>query len=1208
MKCPRCQFENPMGMDACLSCDHGLVKDFAFSPALPQPPPSYTPFHLRRDILTRKSALEGERKIVTVLFADVVDSVVMFENRDPEDAHEIMDGCFRILGQVIHRNKGTINQFTGDGVMALFGAPVAQEDHALRACDAALDVQMAISKYAARVFRQFNVRFKMRIGLNSGLVVVGAIGSESRMDYTADGDTTNLASRLEGLASPGKIIVAENVYRRARTQYLFESLGKRKIKGKRERQGIYELVGRRPRRPIDTQRMIRSEMIGRGSELDRLEHHVRMAQRGEGAIVNIVGEAGVGKSRLVAELKRRKRIEDIHFFEGRALNIGQNLSFYPITAIFKAWAGIQENDSEKAALVKLEAAIKGVFPEQSDEICVFVAVMMGFKLRERQTARIAGIEGEALEKLIHKSIADLLSRVTQRSTVVLIIEDLHWSDTSSLNLLTSLFRLTKNHHLLFINVFRPLYNETGERLLGFVAENHPGCHHEIYVQPLDPTQSGRLMDNLLKTSDLSDKLRERIVMRSDGNPFFIEEVIRSLIDRGLVVLKNKAFRLTREVESIVVPSTIKEILQSRIDRLDEDTKSLVKTAAVIGRVFFPEILQSVYKPSAVMDEKLQYLQRIQFVRRRKRRGQIHYIFKHTLMQETAYESILLKNRRELHLKVAESMEKVFDERINEFYGMLAYHYSKGNCLEKAEVYMVKAGREAMNSSGSREALNYYKEALNIYTSSCRKSTEREKVVMFEKNIALAFYNCGQYEEAIRYFDKALNYYWGNLPEHPAVVVYRMVGGILHLLVALYLPFLKFKNVPTKTERDTIELYYKKCQALIILSPRRFFVESFYFYRRFTRFDFTRVPNGAAKFISASALFTFTGLSHGLGQKIINVAKGKLVSSDERQMITHDLLQTSLNYFSGRWDAIQRHKNALVSRNLAIGEVWSASLHYYWHGFPYLYQGNIKDCAHVVERLEEIVMIYGNDLSRLLYFILKTKWLVETRCLAAAAEVCEKGIAFMQRRGFPLSLIDLYTCRISIDLLNGDAEGAERQLKKADKIRSDMDANPSQLCNFFKSQLEYYLDRYVNALESDSSAKSKKYRQRALKSGRQLRKISRKTVQHRTVGLQLVGTCYWFSRQPGKAFKWWRRAVYEGNRIGARLELSRCYCEIGKRLFSAPDGYRRFDGMDSMAYLEKARQMFLEMGLASDLEALEDFTGRRAVHENEDVWGGGTAHA
>jgi len=1208
MKCPNCQFDNPKGVEACLQCDQGLAVSPPAASISPQPARSYTPPHLHRDVFTRQSAIQGERKIVTVLFADVVNSTAMFENRDPEDVHEVMDGCFRILSDIIHRCKGTINQFTGDGVMALFGAPVAQEDHALRACDAALDIQAAIGKYAARVRKQYDVGFRMRIGLNTGLVVVGSIGSDRRMDYTAEGDTTHLASRLEGLASPGKIMVAENVYHRARLQFRFSPMGKKKIKGKRKRQGIYELVGRKEGRPVQPVRMIRSEMVGRRSELDRLVHHVRMAQSGKGAIVNIIGEAGVGKSRLVAELKRTKGMQDIYFFEGRALNIGQNLSFYPITAIFKTWAGIQESDSEKAALEKLENAIRRVYPQRSDELFSFVAAMMGFRMRASSAERLKGIEGEALEKLILKSIGDILSQVSLRLTLVLIIEDLHWSDTSTLNLLAALFRLVRNHHLLFINVFRPFYKETGEWLLAYVSEYFPGWHHEIYVQPLDPLQSRLLMHNLLKTSELPNTLREQIFRRSEGNPFFIEEVIRSLIDSGVVVLKNNRFRLAHEVDSIVVPGSIKEIIQSRIDRLDEDTKALVKTAAVIGRVFFPEILQAVYEPLARMDDKLKYLQRIQFVRRRKRRGRVDYLFKHTLIQETAYESILLKHRRALHLKVAVSMETVFKARINEFYGMLAYHYSKGHCLEKAEAYMVKAGREAMKASGSREALHYYKEALNIYTSSCPQSTERGKLAMFEANIALAFYNCGQYEDAIAYFDRALGYYWGKVPRHPFVVACHLAVSLLHVLVALYLPFLKFKGIPTEKERKVIDLYYQKCQALIIVSPVRFFIESFDFYRRFTRYDFNEFQNGAGKFISASALFTFTGISHGLGRKILDVAQGKLAPADARQMITYDLLQTSLNYFSGCWDAIIPHDNELVRRNLEMGEVWSASLHYYWHGFPYLYQGKLNDCADVLARLEEIVAVFGNDLARLLWFILKAKWLVETRRLPEAAKAIEGGIAFIQRRGFPLSLIDLYTCRISVDLLNGDMDGAARWLKNADKIRSEMIANPSQLSNFFKSQLEFYRHRFASAMGRDFSGKADAYRRMALKAGRRLIKLTRKTAQHRTEGLQMVGTCYWINHQPAKAFTWWRRAVMEGKKLGAHLELSRCYAEIGKRLLSAPVGYSRFDGLDSRTYLDMARQMFLEMELRADLKAIEAFTCRWADTGSENIWDGGAMHA
>ncbi|MBW1855874.1 MAG: AAA family ATPase, partial [Deltaproteobacteria bacterium] len=672
-------------------------------------PQSYTPKFLADKILTTKSAIEGERKLVTVLFADVANYTSMSEKLDPEQVHQIMDGCFKILMDEIHDHEGTINQFTGDGVMALFGAPLALENNAQRACYAALSIQKAMVGYSNEVKKDFDANFEMRVGLNSGTVVVGSIGDDLRMDYTAIGNTTNLAARMESMAEPGTVLVSNNTYKRVKQHFEFTPPSKKTIKGKETPQDVYRLVDKIHRSKISSERMIQSEIVGRQVEMDRLELHVLKAINGEGSIVNIIGEAGLGKSRLIAELKTMNALRRVAVFEGRALSIGRNLGFYPIIEILKNWAKIDENDSETESIYKLESAVKNIYPEQADEIFPFIATLMGMKPFGKHAERLKGIEGEALEKLIQKNLRDLIAKASQLSPIIFIVEDLHWADNSSLELMQTLFRLAKDNRILFINVFRPFHKDTGEKLLDSVKEKYPGLHTEIFLKPLDNNQCDLLIDNLLMIKRTPGDMKGLIKKRAEGNPFFIEEVIRSFIDEGIVELKNGEFIITRKIESVVIPSTINELVMSRIDRLDERIKSLVKTASVIGRNFFHKILVEIADTVDDIDDKLGYLKEVQLILERRRMEEIEYLFKHALAQEAAYESILLKKRKELHLKVATSIERVFNKRLQEFYGMLAFHYSRGEEYEKAEEYLIKAGEEALKSSASSEALHYYQE-------------------------------------------------------------------------------------------------------------------------------------------------------------------------------------------------------------------------------------------------------------------------------------------------------------------------------------------------------------------------------------------------------------------------------------------------------------------------------------------------------------------
>jgi class 3 adenylate cyclase len=497
--CPECGHPVLPTAQFCNKCGHNL-KTPGFSSLNYSQPHSYTPKFLAEKILTTRSAIEGERKIVTVLFADVAHYTGITSRLAPEQVHEIMDGCFKILMDAIHKYEGTVNQFTGDGIMALFGAPLAHEDHAQRACYAALAIQQALEPYAEKMRESYDIEFRMRVGLNSGPVVVGAIGDDLRMDYTAVGDTTNLAFRVEDLAEAGKTCVSEDTYRLTEGMFRFDALGKKTVKGKAEAISVYKLLSPRPEafRPrLGAERTIYSKMVGRDLELRMLELQVLKAINGQGSIVNIIGEAGIGKTRLVAELKGRETMKVVTLLEGRAISIGRNLSFYPINDLLKHWMTIREDDDPGTAFYKLQQATRNLGLEEAADTVPFVATLMGIPLWGKYAERVKGLEGEALENLILKSLRDLLIKATERTTLVIVMEDLHWADTSSLELLESLFRLAESQKILFLNLFRPGFPETGDRIRKTLDERLPVYHLEIILEPLNERMSEVLIKNML---------------------------------------------------------------------------------------------------------------------------------------------------------------------------------------------------------------------------------------------------------------------------------------------------------------------------------------------------------------------------------------------------------------------------------------------------------------------------------------------------------------------------------------------------------------------------------------------------------------------------------------------------------------------------------------------------------------------------------------
>ncbi len=1199
MKCPRCRFENPAGAKFCNECGHSII-------LLSQQPSAalsydeklkkiqrYLPSGLTEKILTQKDKIEGERRQVTVMFCDMEGFAMMVQKLGSEQSYSLMDQVYEILIHKVHEFEGTVNEMTGDGIMALFGAPIALEEAPQRALSSALSIHSEIARFNDRHPKIGPIR--MRIGIHTGPVVVGTLGNDLRVEFKAVGDTVNLASRMEQLAEPCTTYVTEDTFRLTRGLFHFEPKGKKSVKGRQKTIPVYKVLPSkedvyRPR--LGSERRIYSKLVGRNQELNKLELQVMKVINGEGSVVNIVGEAGIGKSRLVAELKKCDALKRVALLEGRAISIGKNLSFHPIIDLLKQWAQIREDDGEATALGKLETAVRNICSEKTGEVLPFVATLMGMKLSGRYAERVKGIEGDALKKLIHRSMREFLTSATQVSPVVFVIEDLHWADMSSIELMESLFRLSETHPILFINLFRLGFKETGDRIAKTIKERLSVYCVIIALEPLDEKASEQLISNILNLHELQHTLIRQILRRAGGNPFFIEEVLRSLIDERAVILKNGTFEITEKIHTITIPHTINDVLMARIDRLEEHARNLVKIASVIGRNFFYRILADVAGSVDDIDGNLSYLKEIQIVQERRRMQEVEYSFKHALAQETVYDSILPLKRIELHLKVAASIETVFSERLHEFYGMLAYHYSKAEDLEKTEKYLIQAGEEALKSSASNEALHYYQKALNLYLNKYGTSADIEKVATLEKNIALALYNRGQYDKAVEYFDKALASYKIQMPQNRISALFKFVSAFIHLMITLYFPSLKFKEIPSQRDIEIEDLFYKKCKALSMINPKRFFLEALYAVKRISNFDIRTLGTGPQMFVGASTLFSFTGLSFKLSRKILNTAKNIVSRDDTKFHATYELVETIHNYLEGNWRSIKAYDDDLVNKTLSFGEIWDASQHLYWHGFLNIYQGSLDIAQRIVKKLDDIFKGYENDISISFKYELNTHFLMESRKFPDALLEIKRGINFAPKMGLNYFLIEMYSCRALSHILMGDLEKAETSLAHAHHIRCEVDAAvPFQLSNICRTQMQYDLCRLDEARKNGNKSLWSKYRKKALDSGRLLLKISPKTAQHRTESYQLMGLYYWLIEKQKSALKWWDKAIREGERLGSQLSLSRTYFEVGRRLIESQSKYKMLNGLSAEEYLIKAKASFEKMNLHWDLDELEQIECR-----------------
>jgi len=537
---------------------------------------------------------ETERRQATVISAEICGYNEILEELDIEEAAAIMNHCLEMCTAISEKYGGGIDKIMENNIIALFGVPTAIENAPKEAINAAIEMRAGLYRYNRE--NKLKIPLDIRIGINSGMVISGAVSLDEKQDYTVMGETLTLTTQLKDATAKGQIYVGQLTYRNTRNDFKFKSLKPVGLKGQNNPQPVFEVLSTKAnihRLVFNSERMIRSEMVGREKELDKIKLHILKVINGEGSIVSVIGEAGIGKSRLIAELKKIEDLKKVTLLEGRALSIGKNLSYHPIIDILKSWVGIQEEDSETGSLNKLRATISGIHPEGETEILPFVGTMMGMKLTGKDAERVKGIEGEALEKLILKNVREFIGKAAESRTLVFILEDLHWADISSIELLESLSRLTETHRVLVINVLRPNYRDTGERLLETIRERYGKVHTEIFLESLDETQCENLIRNLIAIKGLPQAVRSAIADRAEGNPFFIEEVLRSFIDEGVVESSEGKFKVTEKIDAVVIPDTIQDVLMTRIGRLDEITKTLLKIASIIGRFFFYKILARV---------------------------------------------------------------------------------------------------------------------------------------------------------------------------------------------------------------------------------------------------------------------------------------------------------------------------------------------------------------------------------------------------------------------------------------------------------------------------------------------------------------------------------------------------------------------------------------------------------------------------------------
>jgi class 3 adenylate cyclase/tetratricopeptide (TPR) repeat protein len=715
-------------------------------------PEAYTPKYLAEKILkilNSKDFLEAERKHVTVLFADIKGSLELLADRDPEDARKVLDAVLERMIDTVHRYEGTISHFMGDGIMALFGAPVGHEDHAVRACYAALLMQESIKKYSENMRRTEGFQVQVRIGLNSGQVILRAIRSDLTMDYTAVGQTVHLAARMEQIATPGSVLVTADVVQLVNGYVETKSIGDVPIKGLRTPIEVYELVGVgsvRSRLQAAAARGL-SRFVGRGVELEMLQNSLECAIGGHGQVVAVMGEAGVGKSRLLYEFTHSHRVKDCLVLVSNTVAYGRTTPYVPVVDFLKDYFEIDPRDDVRAIRERVTDKLVMSGPLLQETISPILDLLHA--LPEDDPFR--ALDPIQRRQQIVQIFKRLVLRESRMQPVILVFEDLHWYDSLSLELLDSLVGSVMDERILLFVTYRSDHQDN------WAAAGH---YRQVRLRPLHREGIEQLLRDLLGTDFALFSVKRLLMDRAEGNPFFLEEIVRTLVETGVLRGKRGDYRVTEPVTSIQVPPQIQTVISSRIDRLRPEHKRLLQEAAVIGKNVQLALLGMV---SNVAEQELRGrladLQVAEFLYETRLFPDLEYTFKHALTHEVAYESLTKKRRSEIHAFVVESIERLHPERLSEHAERLAHHAFLGEVWPKAFAYLRTAGTRAVERRASREAVDLFQQALEALKHLPDDRHWLERAVDIRFDIRNALQPLGDVSQILEYLGEAEALAW-----------------------------------------------------------------------------------------------------------------------------------------------------------------------------------------------------------------------------------------------------------------------------------------------------------------------------------------------------------------------------------------------------------------------------------------------------------------
>jgi predicted ATPase/class 3 adenylate cyclase len=719
MKCPKCHFDNKEEASfckkcgtklefACPSCGHPYEEDSLFCEQCGE--------RLKETVAEEREVpeAEGERKHVTVLFSDLSGYTAMSEKLDPEELKEITTDIFSQISKVINKYEGFVEKFVGDAVMAIFGVPKAHEDDPIRAIWAARDIHELVDSMSPEVEKTVGKPISMHTGINTGLVVTGEVDM-GKGTHGVAGDTINLASRLSSLANEGEVLVGPDTYRQAEGHFTFESLEPTTVKGKEEPIQVHKVLSAKER-PVKLHRLsgLRADLIGRKAEIAQLDEAVENLRKGNGSIFSIYGDAGTGKSRLIDEFKTSLDLQKIQWLDGYAYAYAQNIPYFPFIDLVSRLFQIEERDPAEKVRDKVEVGVKALIGNKSG-IVPYVGNLYALNYPE-----VEDVSPEYWKSQLLDAVLSILSALAQKAPTIFCLEDLHWADPSFVELLRNAL-LHIRQPAIVLCVYRPIFNLFKTHQLGRIGK----IYREIQLHDLSPSEAQDMMESLLKTDTIPADLKRFVRDKAEGNPFYLEEVVNSLIESETLIQDNGSWKIARPISEADISSTVHGVISSRLDRLEKEAKRILQEASVIGRAFLYEILRRITEIKQETERCLRGLEQLDLIRTKSLQPDLEYIFKHALTQEVAYNGLLRKERKAIHERIALVMEQLFEDRLSEFYETLAFHFARGQSPLKAVHYLTKSGEKSRARYSLEESHQYFKDAFDILSTMTAQTGEEQ---------------------------------------------------------------------------------------------------------------------------------------------------------------------------------------------------------------------------------------------------------------------------------------------------------------------------------------------------------------------------------------------------------------------------------------------------------------------------------------------------